>query len=169
MPFKRAGLIQAPASTARLCYGRQLSASSAVRWWPPTDAQAAGSPRNALRFFFFVPSNAKDSLPRRNSEAETLPGAMTLAESRRSPPRWPFGIFTLSHAHAHAHAHAHTQHSSIIFLTTNSNATYYYIFLIHQPHAPPSKMIAASSEICNFGRGAYDTTGLPKPPPPQPQ
>ncbi|KAL6824231.1 hypothetical protein J3E69DRAFT_366740 [Trichoderma sp. SZMC 28015] len=38
-----------------------------------------------------------------------------------------------------------------------------------QPHAPPSKMIAASSEICNFGRGAYDTTGLPKPPPPQPQ
>ncbi|PKK41065.1 hypothetical protein CI102_14940 [Trichoderma harzianum] len=43
MPFKRAGLIQAPASTARL---------------------------------------------QRNSEAETLPGAMTLAESRRSPPRW---------------------------------------------------------------------------------
>ncbi|PTB50316.1 hypothetical protein M431DRAFT_9054 [Trichoderma harzianum CBS 226.95] len=34
---------------------------------------------------------------------------------------------------------------------------------------PPSKMIAASSDICNFGRGAYDTTGLPKPPPPQPQ
>ncbi|PKK37593.1 hypothetical protein CI102_15254 [Trichoderma harzianum] len=30
-------------------------------------------------------------------------------------------------------------------------------------------MIAASSDICNFGRGAYDTTGLPKPPPPQPQ
>ncbi|KAM6476221.1 hypothetical protein HDV62DRAFT_256058 [Trichoderma sp. SZMC 28011] len=88
MPFKRAGLIQSPASTARLCYGRQLSASSAVRWWPPTDAQAAGSPRNALCFFFFIPSNAKDSLPRRNSEAETLPGAMTLAESRRSPPRW---------------------------------------------------------------------------------
>ncbi|KAL6691110.1 hypothetical protein J3F84DRAFT_352746 [Trichoderma pleuroticola] len=38
-----------------------------------------------------------------------------------------------------------------------------------QPHPPPSKMIATSSEICNFGRGAYDTTGLPKPPPPQPQ
>ncbi|KAL7933526.1 hypothetical protein V8C35DRAFT_280851 [Trichoderma chlorosporum] len=34
---------------------------------------------------------------------------------------------------------------------------------------PPSKMIASSTEICNFGRGAYDTTGLPKPPPPQPQ
>ncbi|EHK15855.1 uncharacterized protein TRIVIDRAFT_227797 [Trichoderma virens Gv29-8] len=36
-------------------------------------------------------------------------------------------------------------------------------------NTPPSKMIAASSEPCNFGRGAYDTTGLPKPPPPQPQ
>ncbi|UKZ82115.1 hypothetical protein TrVFT333_009899 [Trichoderma virens FT-333] len=43
----------------------------------------------------------------------------------------------------------------------------YYLNL--NTNTPPSKMIAASSEPCNFGRGAYDTTGLPKPPPPQPQ
>ncbi|KAH6607970.1 hypothetical protein Trco_004283 [Trichoderma cornu-damae] len=30
-------------------------------------------------------------------------------------------------------------------------------------------MIESGSKTCNFGRGAYDTTGLPKPPPPQPQ
>ncbi|KAL7906714.1 hypothetical protein GGI35DRAFT_482113 [Trichoderma velutinum] len=79
----------------------------------------------------------------------------------------PFGIFTLSHAHAHTHA----QHFNFVnhFSDDQLNATIYYIFLILQPHAPPSKMIAASSEPCNFGRGAYDTTGLPKPPPPQPQ
>ncbi|KAL7799678.1 hypothetical protein V8C37DRAFT_398570 [Trichoderma ceciliae] len=34
---------------------------------------------------------------------------------------------------------------------------------------PPSKMVETCSKPCNFGRGAYDTTGLPKPPPPQPQ
>ncbi|KAL6793572.1 hypothetical protein GGI42DRAFT_145042 [Trichoderma sp. SZMC 28013] len=50
------------------------------RWLGPR-----GNPFASSSFF---PSNAKDSLPRRNSEAETLPGAMTLAESRRSPPRW---------------------------------------------------------------------------------
>ncbi|PTB39846.1 hypothetical protein M441DRAFT_142865 [Trichoderma asperellum CBS 433.97] len=32
-----------------------------------------------------------------------------------------------------------------------------------------SKMVESCSKPSNFGRGAYDTTGLPKPPPPQPQ
>ncbi|KAL7897895.1 hypothetical protein HDV63DRAFT_404353 [Trichoderma sp. SZMC 28014] len=37
----------------------------------------------------------------------------------------------------------------------------------------PKHSLTMSAESCskpsNFGRGAYDTTGLPKPPPPQPQ
>ncbi|PON20900.1 hypothetical protein TGAM01_v210185 [Trichoderma gamsii] len=39
--------------------------------------------------------------------------------------------------------------------------------------SPTSPTFTMSAESCskpsNFGRGAYDTTGLPKPPPPQPQ
>ncbi|EHK46294.1 hypothetical protein TRIATDRAFT_317300 [Trichoderma atroviride IMI 206040] len=35
---------------------------------------------------------------------------------------------------------------------------------------PAFTMAAESCSMpSNFGRGAYDTTGLPKPPPPQPQ
>ncbi|KAL7814254.1 hypothetical protein V8C44DRAFT_357111 [Trichoderma aethiopicum] len=32
-----------------------------------------------------------------------------------------------------------------------------------------ANMIESCTKPTNFGRGAYDTTGLPKPPPPQPQ
>ncbi|KAL7906716.1 hypothetical protein GGI35DRAFT_92020 [Trichoderma velutinum] len=86
MPIKRAGLIQPPASTAKLW---PTVISELRRALVASDRRPGGwVPKKSLLFFFFFPSNAKDSLPRRNSEAETLPGAMTLAESRRCPPRW---------------------------------------------------------------------------------
>jgi hypothetical protein len=34
---------------------------------------------------------------------------------------------------------------------------------------PTDKMIFRESEANNMGRGAYDTTGTPKPPPPPPK
>ncbi|PTB70967.1 hypothetical protein BBK36DRAFT_1155749 [Trichoderma citrinoviride] len=40
---------------------------------------------------------------------------------------------------------------------------------VTSPSHTTVKMIESCSKPTNFGRGAYDTTGLPKPPPPQPQ
>jgi hypothetical protein len=39
----------------------------------------------------------------------------------------------------------------------------------HQQQHQNSKMITREVQSCNMGRGAYDTTGVPKPPPPKPR
>ena len=44
------------------------------------------------------------------------------------------------------------------------------IMLTYKPeNIPVNNMIFRESESNNMGRGAYDTTGTPKPPPPQPK
>ncbi|SPQ20528.1 6765e8b9-4dc2-4a8b-a4b2-29684ddcf16d [Thermothielavioides terrestris] len=38
-----------------------------------------------------------------------------------------------------------------------------------QPNPAVTMIVRESQQFCNFGRGAYDTTGVPKPPPPKPR
>ncbi|KAH0496654.1 hypothetical protein TgHK011_004005 [Trichoderma gracile] len=64
---------------------------------------------------------------------------------------------------------AHTLNCFVYLLTKHSNTASYYTFLITSTSHTTIKMIESCSKPTNFGRGAYDTTGLPKPPPPQPQ
>ncbi|KAF1972009.1 hypothetical protein BU23DRAFT_169615 [Bimuria novae-zelandiae CBS 107.79] len=69
----------------------------------------------------------------------------------------------------------HCQHitRSILLLPRThaqpSDATLFAPFCRFTSSIPIANMILRDSESTNMGRGAYDTTGTPKPPPPKPK
>ncbi|TFB03183.1 hypothetical protein CCMA1212_004193 [Trichoderma ghanense] len=109
--------------------------------------------------------------------------AKALFISSQSPISYTFLVST-PHTHTHAHTYytqqteepcSRSRSPSRLFLFLPEYGTHPNIHTVSRtsvrtsPSHATIKMIESCSKPTNFGRGAYDTTGLPKPPPPQPQ
>jgi hypothetical protein len=96
-------------------------------------------------------------------------------QSRPSPNRFPLlsiklEVASLSASACFVHHFAFAVPPSIIILLDSYRSTTALVNHSYLSPQHPAKMIAGSLTPCDMGRGAYDTTGVPKPPPrPQPR